>query len=420
MYSTNKSNDARVPVNNAMKLNKQKPYGISDFYFWKITLSLALASFFIFATMYAVQPLLPVFVEEFDISVSVSSLSMSATILGLIIGLVVLGFLSDRIGRTVFIKLSLLGSILPFLLMPLTEVFALLVGLRLIQGFALAGLPAAALAYLNEEIDRKSVGVATALYISSNALGGMVGRVVAGFVTDIMSWQVTFYGLAMVGIIILILVHVMLPNSKKFQPSNLPFRKDIDGFIFHLKSPSLLIVFGLGIVLQVSFTGIWTYLPFYMQEEPFSLSLQSISYLFFAYGLGVIGSPFAGWLSSFLGLRKVRIAGITLLTIGILITLNNSLIGIVIGLCVSCLGFFTAHSLTATSVSETATHHKGSASSLYLVSYYIGVSLGSTALAPIWEKFHWHGLILFLGVLPVLYVMLVKPFQFLGVCSKRN
>src|SRR5699024_3837191 len=27
--------------------------------------------------------------------------------------------------------------------------------------------------------------------------------------------------------------------------------------------------------------------------------------------------------------------------------------------------FFTAHSLTATSVSETATHHKGSASSLY-------------------------------------------------------
>ena len=47
---------------------------------------------FIFAAMYAVQPLLPVFTTEFNIPVAYASMSLSMTTVGLIIGLVVLGF----------------------------------------------------------------------------------------------------------------------------------------------------------------------------------------------------------------------------------------------------------------------------------------------------------------------------------------
>lgn len=387
---------------------EQETYSIRDPYFWRITLSLALASLFTFACMYSVQPLLPVFVDEFGVSVSKSSLALSSTIVGLIIGLIVLGFLSDRVGRTVFIKLSLVGSILPYLLIPMVDSFFILVLLRFIQGFALAGLPAASLAYLSEEIDRRSVGVATALYISSNALGGMLGRVVTGHITDHYSWEMAFYFLAVTGLAVLGAVYLLLPKSRNFQSSNLSFRKDIEGFLFHLKNPALLLVFGLGIALQFSFTGVWTYLPFYLQGDPFSLSLQTISYMFFAYGFGVIGSPFAGWLAGHYGLRRIRIVGVMVLSVGILLTLGPSLLLIIIGLCVSCLGFFTAHALTATSVSEQATHHKGSASSLYLVAYYIGVALGSSALGPLWGSAGWSGLVLLTGSLPVIYIVFVN------------
>lgn len=387
---------------------KKETYSIRDFYFWKITLSLALASLFVFASMYSVQPLLPVFVDKFNVSISTSSLVLSLTIVGLIIGLIVFGFLSDRMGRTVFIKLSLVGSVLPFILIPMTDSFTILVILRFIQGFALAGLPAASLAYLSEEIDLKSVGVATALYISSNALGGMLGRVVTGYITDHYSWEMAFYFLAVLGLIILGAVYILLPKSRYFKSSNLSFRKDIDGFLFHLKNPSLLLIFGLGIVLQFSFTGVWTYLPFHLQGDPFSLSLQAISYIFFAYGFGVVGSPFAGWLANHYGLRKIRIAGIIVLSAGIFLTLSPSLLLIIIGLCVSCLGFFTAHALTATSVSEQATHHKGSASSLYLVAYYIGVAAGSSAFGPLWGSVGWTGIILVTGALPVIYIAFVN------------
>ena len=168
-------------------------YTIRDSQFWRIISSLGIGSLFIFSAMYAVQPLLPVFTEEFDIPVSFASLSLSMSTLGLIIGLIVLGFFSDRNGRGLYIKLSLIGSVIPFLLMPLTDSFLVIIILRFIQGFALAGVPAAALAYINEEIHKQFASFATALYISSNALGGMIGRVATGYITEHFSWEVAFY-----------------------------------------------------------------------------------------------------------------------------------------------------------------------------------------------------------------------------------
>ncbi|WP_431810867.1 MFS transporter [Lysinibacillus capsici] len=64
--------------------------------------------------MYSVQPLLPFFTEQFHISVSVASLSVSMTTLSVILGLIVLGFLSDRYGRVLFIHLSIVFTIIPF------------------------------------------------------------------------------------------------------------------------------------------------------------------------------------------------------------------------------------------------------------------------------------------------------------------
>ena len=68
---------------------QHEAYTIKNLYFWRITLSLALASFFVFAGMYAVQPLFPLFVKEFGVSVSASGLALSMTIIGLIAGLIV-------------------------------------------------------------------------------------------------------------------------------------------------------------------------------------------------------------------------------------------------------------------------------------------------------------------------------------------
>src|SRR5699024_5126685 len=155
-----------------------------------------IGSFSTFAAMYAVQPLLPVFVNEFSVSPSKPSLTLSLTTIGLIIALIMLAILSNGMCRTVFIELLWFGSVIPFFIMAIADYFLILLGLRLLQGFALAGLPAASLAYISEEIEQRSAGVATGLYISSNALGGMIGRVMTGYLTDRFSWQTAFFALA--------------------------------------------------------------------------------------------------------------------------------------------------------------------------------------------------------------------------------
>src|SRR5699024_9880611 len=104
----------------------------------------------------------------------------------------------------------------------------------------------------------------------------------------------------------------------------------------------------------------------------------------------------------------VRVVGIIVLSFGVFLTYIMSLPVIIIGLCVMCLGFFTAHSLTATSVAEKAKHHKGSASSLYLVAYYVGVTLGSSAVSPVWSAGGWLGVVLLAGIVPLVYLMIVQ------------
>lgn len=385
-----------------------RKYTIKDYNYWKMISGLAIASFFIFATMYSVQPILPLFTKNYEISISVASLSMSLSTVGLIFGLILIGFISDRYGRLLFIHLSILITTIILFIIPFMESFIFIIILRFIQGFSLAGLLGSALGYMVEEIDKKYFGFAATLYISSNSIGGMMGRFITGYLAESFSWQTAMFVLGAIGVFSYFLVLFTLPKSRYFQKSQVRFQEDIAGFLYHLKNPSLLLMFGLGIVLQLSFTGMWTYLPFYLLESPYELTLKQISYLYFAYSLGVVGAPIAGWLTGKYNMRNIRIVGIIILTAGMLITLFHSFILITIGLCVICLGFFISHSLATASVSQEATHHKGSASSLYLVAYYIGVSMGTTLLAPLWEKFGWNGIILVTGLLPLIYVMIIQ------------
>lgn len=383
----------------------KKGYSIKDRQFWVIVMSLGLASVFVFASMYSVQPLLPFFTVQFNISASYASLAMSMTTLSVIIGLLVFGFLSDRHGRLLFIKVALILTVIPFLFMAFSDSFFHIVVWRFIQGFAIAGVPAAALAYISEEIDSQSMGLATSLYISSNALGGTIGRLVMGSVTERYSWETAFLSLALLGFIIFIIVWLALPKSKHFVQHCRSIKTDVHGFWIHLKNPNLLILFGLGIILQISFTGMWTFIPFHLTEPPFSLSLKTISFIFLAYSLGIVGSPFASAIAEKIGINSIRTIGVLLLVSGIALTLSHSLFIIIVGLCLACLGFFTAHALTSATVSRSATHQKGSASSLYLVSYYIGVTCGSSLLSPIWGFYQWQGIVIMTIILPILYIL---------------
>src|SRR5215208_5767890 len=141
-------------------------HGTSEFR--RTNLALFSAGFATFALLYCVQPLMPVFARDFNVSAAQSSLSLSLTT-GLIApAMIVAGALSEARGRKAIMVASLLASALITLLSAFVVHWNLLLIARAIAGITFAGLPAVSMAYLSEEVHPGSVGLAIGLMIGGN------------------------------------------------------------------------------------------------------------------------------------------------------------------------------------------------------------------------------------------------------------
>lgn len=369
-------------------------YRIQHMNFWKIIFGFCLASCLIFSNLYIVQPLLPQLAREFNITPTVSSLALTMSTVSLIIGLLVFGFFSDRIGRLPILFWTMGISVVPLFLIPLVDSFYWILFWRFVTGFTLAGLPAVGIAYIAEEVHQKYRGLAVSFYIASNALGGMAGRVIGGYFADRFSWETSLLLLGISGVIITILCIVSIPRSRHFQRHDRAMLEDLKGMAIHVKNPLLVVAFIFGVILQINFAGIWTYIPFYLEGEPFFLSMKSISLLYFTYSFGIVGSPFAGHLASKFGIIHVLLTGVIILAVGNVLTAIPKIHFVIVGLSFIVLGFFIAHSMTSTWVGMNAKHHKSGATSLYLVAYYLGVSFSGVINGVVWSNFHWRGIVI--------------------------
>lgn len=378
-------------------------YSIHEIAFWKISILLGATSIFIFANLYSFQPILPVLAQEFQVSSTYISLTFSLSILGLIIGLNIFGSLSDRLGRKNFILLSLFLSSLILIAIASTESLFFIFILRFFQGIVTGALPASALAYLNEEIAKKDQKFAIAFYIAANAIGGSLGRVMSGVLTHYYSWHTALYIFGSLGIITSAFMLFLLPKSNHFSPMNGSLWAIFSGIGYHLKNPILRRYFLIGLIIQLSYTGIWTYLPFHLGSAPFFLSTAAISSFFLALLFGIPSAPAVSLLTNVFRLKTVLITMLMLLGLGAFLTIFNNLIIITIGLALLSFSMFAAHSLAAALINLHADNYKSTASSLYFIAYYIGVAIGSTIFAPIWHYFGWSAVVLISVALPVIY-----------------
>ena len=139
--------------------------------------------------LYGVQPLLPVFADDFAVSPAESSLALSLPCAMLALALLVVSPLSEVWGRKPVMVASLFASAILTLVAVLVPSWHGFLALRALTGLAASGLPAVAMAYLGEEMHGRAIGLSMGLLIGGNALGGMVGRLLAGIIADHASWR---------------------------------------------------------------------------------------------------------------------------------------------------------------------------------------------------------------------------------------
>lgn len=155
----------------------------------RLTLAMLFAGFSTFSLLYSVQPLLPEFARDFHLSAEAASLAVSLATGPLAVAILFAGLISDRIGRRPIMVGAMYAAGLLTLATAIAPGWTAILALRLLTGLALAGVPAVAMAYVSEEVDAGSVGLAMGLYIAGSAIGGMAGRLGVSLVTDVAGWH---------------------------------------------------------------------------------------------------------------------------------------------------------------------------------------------------------------------------------------
>jgi Sugar phosphate permease len=95
--------------------------------------------------------------------------------------------------------------------------------------------------------------------------------------------------------------------------------------------------------------------------------------------------------------------------IGIFITLWPTIPALVVGSSLLTLGNFASQSATTAYVTDMAADSRGAATSLYLVFFYLGGSLGGWIPGLLWENYGWHGVV-FLTIGTIILALLSNLF----------
>ena len=367
----------------------------------RATLALFCAGFATFAMLYCVQPLLPLLAAHFRVSAASSSLALSLTTLSLALCLLISGALAESWGRKPVMAAALGLAAVLGIACALVEEWGSLLILRALLGLALSGLPALAMAYVGEEFDPEALPAAMGLYIGGTALGGLLGRLLAGLLSDLGGWPWALGGIAGLGLLALGLFIWLLPPSRHFTAQPLSLRGLLRNFALHLSNPRLRVLFALAFLLMGGFVALFNYVGFRLAGAPFNLSATVIGLLFTVYLLGIFSAGWAGRLVPRFGARQVLHGGIGLMLLGVALCATPWLSAAVIGLALFTLGFFAAHAVASGQVGIHAQGAKAQASALYLCAYYLGSSLVGYVGGYVWEHAGWLAL---LAVLASLFV----------------
>jgi YNFM family putative membrane transporter len=331
-----------------------------------------------FAQLYSPQAVLPLISADMGVGAASSALMISASTVGLAIGVIPWSTLADRVGRVKAISMSVTGATAVGLAVPFAPSYELLLAGRLLEGLLVGGVPAIAVAYLTEEVDPVHAARAAGTFVAGTTIGGLAGRLVSSPVAEIAGWRIGVFTVAVLCGIAAVSFVKLAPRPRGFIPSSRPGANPEGGLAHrlaaNLRSPRQLTLFAQAFLLMGGFVALYNYLGFRLSGAPFYLPPLAVSLVFLAYLAGTWASSRAGAEASRFGRKPILLLSVAVMIAGVAITLSDNIIAVLAGLVIATAGFFGAHSIASGWTGGSAPIGKAQASSLYNLFYYGGSS----------------------------------------------
>jgi MFS transporter, YNFM family, putative membrane transport protein len=363
-----------------------------------------------FLQLYCTQPLLPLFTRLFHASKTGVGMTVSAATLGVALSAPIFGALTEHLPRKRVIIASLLGISIPTLLSATSTSLGQLIFWRFLQGIVVPGVVAVIVTYIGEEWPPDRIAVIMSFYVSGTALGGFLGRIGTGILTDWFGWRIAFLALGAASLAGAAAVAAWLPHGRlrsdshpphaapsppANQPSSPAFNPaPIQSFLLQVRSlfrsRRLLATFAVGFNVLFSLVAVFTWITFHLSAAPFSLSTTALSSLFFVYLVGLVVTPVAGYLITRVGLRAGIAGAIVCSMAGVLLTLTPALWIIILGLALVSSGVFIAQTAAQTHLRVAAPPGaRITAAGLYMTCYYFGGTAAGVVPGAFWAMGKW-------------------------------
>lgn len=233
-------------------------------------------------------PALPELAQDLHTETATAQLSLTATLIGLGVGQLLFGPLSDKSGRQRPLLMSLLLLFVASIGCALAKDINQLLLARLLAGIAGGGGAVLARAVARDMYSGYELTRFFALLMLVNGLAPIAAPVLGGFMLTVMNWRGIFFVLAGVAILLILLtrwkLHETLPAQKRSQGSLLSAWAALGQVLSHRPFMGFCLTQGFMMAGMLAYIGSS---PFVLQQI-YSLSPQAFSFCFAANGVGLI------------------------------------------------------------------------------------------------------------------------------------
>jgi predicted MFS family arabinose efflux permease len=128
---------------------------------------------------------------------------------------------------------------------------------------------------------------------------------------------------------------------------------------------------------------------FVLVREPLALGMMALGFVYFVFLPSVFTTPLAGRAVARFGVQPTMWGALAVAGMGLPFLLTERLVPVVTGLALVGIGTFFAQATATGFVGRAATGDRGSASGLYLASYFLGGLAGAAVLGQLFDRFGW-------------------------------
>jgi MFS transporter, YNFM family, putative membrane transport protein len=381
--------------------------------FWRHA-SIALMAFLTLVDLFATQAILPSLAAHYQVGAAAMGLAVNASTFGMALGALAVAFAGRRIDRRLGVSAALALLALPTLALAFAPDLASFAALRVLQGLAMSAAFALALSYLAEHCSARDAAGAFAMYVTGNVASNLFGRLFSASLADHFGLAANFQVFAALNLAGAVLAWVSLrPSMAAPMPVPMSARglSPWAALALHWRDPALRASFAIGFLILFAFIGTFTYVNFVLRAPPLALAPMSLGFVYFVFTPALITTPLAGRVVAWLGTRRTFRAAIGLALIGLPLLLAPTLAAVIVGLALVGVGTFLAQATATGFVGRQATVEPGTASGLYLASYFGGGLVGSAVVGALFERFGWGIAVLAIGIALALCALLAGRLQ---------